>query len=169
MSIFSVDHGNTKLSDSNIFALEMEEENSSKYAATKLSGGFSIKDILKPGYCFTELSRTKEKYKIDFQTKYCHLPNLTIPNQMQHINSHSSDDGEKVILNRKSPILIPTNDTTAYCEYVLQLQEKLHQQLLLNNSQVSNDKGKDGDLRIHILYIYIYKKVYVQRRPNNAS
>lgn len=68
------------------------------------------------------------------------MPNLTIPNQMLHMASRNSD-GENAILNKNSSVAIPTNATTAYCEYVLQLQEKIHQQLLLNNSQATNHTG----------------------------
>ena len=140
LSLFSGSHKTTYLLDPDIMAADIEKDSSGKYVETKLGGGFSIKDILKTEYCFAELAKGKEKNKNNIDAKYSTMPNISIPNQIVHIDTRSSDS-ENAILNKNSSIVIPNNATTAYCEYVLQLQEKIHQQLLLKNSQTTKHKG----------------------------
>ena len=97
--------------------LPPEAENES--IGTKLSGGFTIKDILKRERSFNELFEDRGKHRIERERE---------------------DEKDAVIQTIHDDS--PNKPTNAYSKYVLQLQEKIQQRVFRKNGQTSSHSGK---------------------------
>ena len=90
-------------------------ETESGSITTKLSGGFTIKDILKRERSFDELFGDKRKHRRDQERE----------DEKDALFQSTNDD-------------IPNKPSKAYSKYVLQLQEKIQQRLLRKNNNADN-------------------------------
>ena len=116
---------------SDVGTSDSEEENTCNYVHSKLGGGFSIKDILKSEYCLSEVSEMKESSRNPIETEGS-IPNISIQNNLVHLASREFN-GDDIVLNNKDASTNISN-ASSYCEYFLQMQEKIHRQLLLNQT-----------------------------------
>ena len=128
---------------SDVGTSDSEEENTCNYVHAKLGGGFSINDILKSEYCFSDVSEKKESSRNPIEAERS-IPNISIPNNLIHIASGDLN-GDDISLNNKDPSTTISN-ASSYCEYFLQIQEKIHRQLLLN--QTVDTPGNIEDKRV---------------------
>ena len=96
--------------------LPPETENES--IGTKLSGGFTIKDILKRELSFEEVFEEKGKHTRDRERE----------DEKDALFQTTHDDS-------------PNKPSKAYSKYVLQLQEKIQQRLLRKHGQYSSHSG----------------------------
>ena len=95
------------------FTSKIEDGKIGTFGGTRLSGGFSIKEILKPE---------------------CSVHDLY--GEQHNQNVIDEDDVKKDRIDESSNMLVPSSSSTSYCQYVLKLQEKIHQQFLMNNSLI---------------------------------